>query len=90
MFRRFRSAKESQDLIDKAKQKGEKLPEETRFDSNCITPGTEFMVRLQEAMKHFVKTKISTDVGWRKCTIILSGHEVRDFALPQDFFFIFI
>lgn len=51
---RFRSAKEALDLIEKAKKKGEKLPTESRFDSNCITPGTEFMVRLQEALKHFV------------------------------------
>lgn len=76
-FFRFRSAKEAADLIEKAKKAGEKLPEESRFDSNCITPGTEFMVRLQEAMKHFVKTKISTDIGWQNCTIILSGHEVN-------------
>lgn len=73
----FRSAKEAQDLIDKAKEKGETLPEESRFDSNCITPGTEFMVRLQEALKHFIKSKISNDISWQNCTIILSGHEVN-------------
>lgn len=74
--RRFRSAKEATDLIEKAKQKGETLPTESRFDSNCITPGTAFMARLQDALKHFVKTKLSTDASWQKCRFILSGHEV--------------
>lgn len=74
---RFRSAREALDLIEKAKKKGEKLPEESRFDSNCITPGTEFMVRLQKAMKYFIKRKMSSDSSWQKCRFILSGHEVN-------------
>ena len=37
--RRFRSAKEAQDSIALAIHKGEILPTEKRFDSNCITPG---------------------------------------------------
>ena len=43
--RRFRSAKEAELNEKKAKDRGETLPEEERFDSNCITPGTPFMVR---------------------------------------------
>lgn len=73
---RFRSAKDALDLIEKAKKKGEKLPDESRFDSNCITPGTEFMTRLQEAIKCFIKRKLSSDSSWQKCRFILSGHEV--------------
>lgn len=73
---RFRSAKEAEVLEAKAKQKGEKLPTDDRFDSNCITPGTEFMVRLQEALRYFVKVKISTSPLWKNCRVILSGHEV--------------
>lgn len=34
-----RSAKEAEDKIKKALDKGEVLPTEARFDSNCITPG---------------------------------------------------
>lgn len=64
------------ELIEKAKKANEKLPDESRFDSNCITPGTEFMERLQQAFKHFVKLKLSTDPAWKHCRIILSGHEV--------------
>ncbi|KAJ0058968.1 hypothetical protein NL108_003310, partial [Boleophthalmus pectinirostris] len=73
--RRFRSAKEAEDKIKKALEKGEVLPTEARFDSNCITPGTDFMVRLQEQLKYFVHSKISTDKLWQKVKVYLSGHE---------------
>lgn len=38
--RRFRSAKDAKDAREKAEKRGEKLPSEKAFDSNCITPGT--------------------------------------------------
>ncbi|KAF8975312.1 exonuclease II [Cyathus striatus] len=40
--RRFRSAKEAQEVREKAERKGEKLPDEKAFDSNCITPALPF------------------------------------------------
>ncbi|MEE6500656.1 hypothetical protein FKM82_003869 [Ascaphus truei] len=73
--RRFRSAKEAEDKIKKAIEKGEVLPTEARFDSNCITPGTEFMARLNEHLKYFVNMKISTDKSWQGVSVYLSGHE---------------
>ncbi|XP_043926953.1 5'-3' exoribonuclease 1 [Protopterus annectens] len=73
--RRFRSAKEAEEKIKKALEKGETLPEEARFDSNCITPGTEFMAKLHEQLKYFVNWKISTDKTWQGVNIYLSGHE---------------
>ncbi|XP_062970473.1 5'-3' exoribonuclease 1 isoform X4 [Cynocephalus volans] len=73
--RRFRSAKEAEDKTKKAIEKGETLPTEARFDSNCITPGTEFMARLHEHLKYFVNMKISTDKSWQGVTIYFSGHE---------------
>ncbi|XP_017064851.1 5'-3' exoribonuclease 1 [Drosophila eugracilis] len=72
--RRFRSAREAEQLETKAALRGEKREHE-RFDSNCITPGTEFMVRLQEGLRAFLKTKISTDPLWQRCSVILSGQE---------------
>ncbi|XP_018800269.1 PREDICTED: 5'-3' exoribonuclease 1 [Bactrocera latifrons] len=72
--RRFRSAKDAEILEAKAKSRGE-VRETERFDSNCITPGTEFMVRLQEALRYFIKSKISSDPLWQKCRVILSGHD---------------
>ncbi|XP_057341540.1 5'-3' exoribonuclease 1 isoform X1 [Microplitis mediator] len=74
--RRFRAAKEAELVEARARAKGEKIPEESRFDSNCITPGTLFMAKLTQQLKYFVTYKISTDKLWQKCKIILSGPEV--------------
>nr|XP_055058479.1 5'-3' exoribonuclease 1 isoform X1 [Misgurnus anguillicaudatus] len=73
--RRFRSAKEAEEKIKKALEKGEVLPTEARFDSNCITPGTDFMARLQDQLKYFVHNKLSTDKSWQGVNVYLSGHE---------------
>ncbi|XP_072396590.1 5'-3' exoribonuclease 1 isoform X2 [Diabrotica undecimpunctata] len=73
--RRFRSAADAAKAEAEALKKGESLPAEERFDSNCITPGTVFMARLQEQLKYFVVDKISNDPLWQKCKVILSGHE---------------
>lgn len=37
--RRFRTAREAKEVLDKARKKGEEIPEGDGFDSNCITPG---------------------------------------------------
>ncbi|KAK3750242.1 hypothetical protein QZH41_017409 [Actinostola sp. cb2023] len=73
--RRFRSAKDAEDNIRRAIEKGQVLPKEERFDSNCITPGTGFMTRLQEQLKYFVNEKISNDPAWRGLKVYLSGHQ---------------
>lgn len=74
--RRFRTAKEAKETLDKAKRRGEEIPEEAGFDSNCITPGTPFMARLSAQLKYFIAKKVSEDADWRGVEIILSGHEV--------------
>ncbi|KAK0166620.1 hypothetical protein PV327_004112 [Microctonus hyperodae] len=74
--RRFRAAKEAELVEARARARGETISEESKFDSNCITPGTLFMAKLTEQLKYFVTYKVSTDKLWQKCQIILSGPEV--------------
>lgn len=82
--RRFRSAKEMETQEIKAMAKGVELPTERRFDSNCITPGTLFMAKLNKNLKDFIVYKISTDEAWRKCKILYSGSEVFFYATIED------
>ncbi|KOC61668.1 5'-3' exoribonuclease 1 [Habropoda laboriosa] len=74
--RRFRSAKYAETQEAKLKAKGVILPEQPKFDSNCITPGTIFMAKLDDYLKYFISYKISTDKFWQKCKIIFSGSQV--------------
>ena len=73
--RRFRSAREAEMNEKKAQDRGEQLPKDARFDSNCITPGTPFMVRLHQQLQYFISNKISYDPLWQRVNVILSGHE---------------
>lgn len=94
--RRFRSAKEaealSSELVARSMAEGGKhLPETAdaqRFDSNCITPGTDFMLKLSLAMQKWVEFKMQTDPFWKSgADVIVSGpdvpgegeHKVMDF-----------
>lgn len=93
--RRFRSAKEAEqlaaDLAARENFKGKELKvdeNKKRFDSNCITPGTDFMLKLSLALQKWVDYKLKTDPFWMNgATVIVSGpdvpgegeHKVMDF-----------
>ncbi|KIV92728.1 hypothetical protein PV10_03999 [Exophiala mesophila] len=74
--RRFRTALDAEKAREKAIKEGLELPKEDPFDSNCITPGTEFMAKLTKQLKYFISKKVSEDVDWQGVEVVLSGHEV--------------
>ena len=39
-------------------------------DSNIITPGTELMHKLSKALQTFVKSRLSSDLGWRDIKVL--------------------
>uniref|UniRef100_A0A4W3JRJ3 5'-3' exoribonuclease n=1 Tax=Callorhinchus milii TaxID=7868 RepID=A0A4W3JRJ3_CALMI len=99
--RRFRASKEGVELLaektrmrEEVISKGGFLSEEVikeRFDSNCITPGTEFMDNLARSLRYYVADRLNNDPGWKNLTVILSDasvpgegeHKIMDFIRRQ-------
>ncbi|RNF14343.1 putative 5'-3' exonuclease [Trypanosoma cruzi] len=74
--RRYRSGYELMVARQEAIAQGEEVPDEKDvFDSNCITPGTNFMVRVSEQFQYFITMKIATDPAWQNCQVVYSGHD---------------
>lgn len=76
--RRFRSAKDMAEAtkdLPKKNQDGSAKSVDV-FDSNCITPGTEFMAKVSETIKYFIRKKIKEDPVWHNLKVIFSGHEI--------------
>ena len=77
--RRFRSAKDMAEAtkdLPKERDDAGNIKKPDLFDSNCITPGTEFMARVSETIKYFIRKKIKEDPLWRNLKVIFSGHEI--------------
>lgn len=74
--RRFRTALDAEQARERALREGQELPKEEPFDSNCITPGTEFMAKLSKQLRYFINKKVTEDKEWQGCEVVLSGHEV--------------
>ncbi|KAF0895468.1 hypothetical protein E2562_012472 [Oryza meyeriana var. granulata] len=86
--RRFKSAKAAKDaemeeklLRDRFRAEGkELLPREASSseisDPNVITPGTEFMENLSEALKYYIRHHLSSDPLWKDIKVILSDSNV--------------
>lgn len=61
------------------------------FDSNVITPGTDFMHRLAKALRGYILERSNNDHGWKGLTIIFSDafvpgegeHKILDFIRTQ-------
>jgi 5'-3' exoribonuclease 1 len=73
--RRFRSAR---DLAEATKDvpKDQDGNKGDVFDSNCITPGTEFLAKVSRTIQYFIRKKIKEDPLWHGLTVIFSGHDV--------------
>uniref|UniRef100_A0A669Q5G4 5'-3' exoribonuclease n=1 Tax=Phasianus colchicus TaxID=9054 RepID=A0A669Q5G4_PHACC len=99
--RRFRASKEGMEAAEEKQKirqeilaKGGILPPEEvkeRFDSNCITPGTEFMDNLAKCLRYYIADRLNSDPGWKNLTIILSDasapgegeHKIMDYIRRQ-------
>ncbi|XP_056620228.1 5'-3' exoribonuclease 2 isoform X2 [Triplophysa dalaica] len=99
--RRFRASKEGVELVEEKEkireeviQRGGYLPPDEikeRFDSNCITPGTEFMDNLAKCLRYYVADRLTNDPGWNNITVFLSDasvpgegeHKIMDFIRRQ-------
>ncbi|GMM27627.1 chromatin-binding exonuclease [Martiniozyma asiatica (nom. inval.)] len=73
--RRFRTAVEAEQNLEKAIASGDPLPKDPPFDTNSITPGTEFMAKVTENLKFYINQKVSTDSNWQNIEVVFSGHE---------------
>ncbi|KAM6906357.1 5'-3' exoribonuclease 2 isoform 3-T3 [Lycodopsis pacificus] len=99
--RRFRASKEGVELLEEKDRIREEVigrggylpPDEVkeRFDSNCITPGTEFMDNLAQCLRYYVADRLSNDPGWKNITVLLSDasvpgegeHKIMDYIRRQ-------
>ncbi|CAE8603451.1 unnamed protein product [Polarella glacialis] len=73
--RRFRAANDAREAREKAEEMGEDTSGASHFDSNCITPGTEFMAKLTEHLCFFIYKKMQEDPLWQGVEVVLSGPE---------------
>lgn len=74
--RRFRSAKEAALAHEALLYSGKVEESHEMFDSNAITPGTEFMHSLTPHLNFYIQKKMNEDPMWASLKVIFSSHEV--------------
>ena len=82
--RRFRSAQEAREKLEVEEnirkdliKNGQKVPPAKKaWDSNVITPGTPFMLRLAEFIRFYIRKRISTDKAWQQIRVIFSDASI--------------
>jgi 5'-3' exoribonuclease 2 len=66
--------------------------EDGDFDSNCISPGTEFMSKVSSALHAHIRQRVVAGTAWERLTVILSDsnvpgegeHKIVDFLRIQS------
>ena len=87
-LKRNEMAKQNQQLIEKGEVP---IHIDDDMDSNCITPGTEFMTKVSETLKQYVSERMEKDDYWRSLVVIISDagvpgegeHKIIDFIRRQ-------
>ncbi|KAF9971330.1 5'-3' exoribonuclease 2 [Actinomortierella ambigua] len=85
--RRFKAAQEAKEKAASEAAAWEELTPEMKalrpehdkakkFDGNCITPGTPFMVNLAKHLRYWIAKKLNEDPGWLNLKVILSDGSV--------------
>ena len=72
-----RKLEENNENSEQNLPKNNKSDTEFKFDTTSITPGTNFMQRLDAALRYYLKKRLSQDKNglWSHLEIIYSGHQ---------------
>lgn len=97
-FRAAQEAKEKKEMMDEvlAEMADEGFDTSLKksgadWDSNVITPGTEFMTKISNFLRHYILERMNNDRYWKNLTVILSDasqpgegeHKIMDFIRSQ-------
>ena len=60
-------------IRDDLESRGCQLPpvkaKDSHFDSNCITPGTEFMARLAVCLQYYIHDRMNNNPAWQNISV---------------------
>ena len=74
--RRYRSVKEKKEALESSTIAGDDEISSLLFDSNSITPGTEFMANISRHLQWFIRLRVKSSPLWMGIKCLYSGVEV--------------
>lgn len=75
----YLQAAEEEQLREEFEREGKKLPPKVDsqvFDSNVITPGTEFMATLSFALRYYIHVRLNSDPGWKNIKVLIRVSDI--------------